>query len=474
MPEQHSIAVDLGASSGRVMLGSFDGGKIRLQELHRFANDPVRVNGTLHWDILRLFHDIKQGLTAAAQTGLPIQSIGIDTWGVDFALLGEEGEMLENPVHYRDGRSCGMLAEAEKRFAPDALYRETGVQFMEFNTVFQLLSLRLRRPALLERAARLLFLPDLLGYFLTGKQQTEYSIASTSQLLDAGTGDWSQTVLDKLELPRRLLGRIVPPGTVLGELLPCVCEECGLPPVPVISVCGHDTQSAVTAVPSGEERFAFLSSGTWSLFGTELDRPIVNGQTRRLNITNEGGYAGKIGFLKNITGLWLIQESRRHWNRRGAGYSYADLERLALAAPQNRAFIDPDDPSFVPPGDLPARVQEFCRRTGQPVPEGAGEIIRCIYESLAKKYGETLRKIQSCTGRVYPCLHVIGGGAKDALLCQMTADACGIPVLAGPIEATVLGNIAVQLLSSGELSDLAQARGVIAAGSDMKAYQPRK
>ncbi len=479
------LAIDLGASSGRVMLGRFDGRAIRLEELRRFSNEAVSLNGTLYWDILCLLREIKQGLRAAAQLGEEIHGIGIDTWGVDFGLLDARGRLMENPVHYRDARNRGMIEEAARLFPLDKLYDATGIQFMEFNTVFQLLALRLQRPEFLERANRLLFLPDLLGYFLTGNTATEYSIASTSQLLDIGSGGWSAEITERLGLPRRILGDITPPGTQLGTLLPEIQEECGLPAVPVFSVCGHDTQSAITAVPCAEGDFAFISSGTWSLFGTELDRPLVNETTRRLNITNEGGYNGKIGFLKNITGLWLIQESRRHWlahpesarfnneTEKTDTFSYAELEQLARHAPPSLARIDPDDPVFIPPGDMPARVQACCRAASLPVPQTVGEILRCIYDSLAEKYRETLQKIQACTGKTYPCLHVIGGGVRDTLLCQMTADACGIPVKAGPVEATVLGNIAMQLLATGALGSLAEARRVIAEEGIRAEYAPR-
>ena len=478
------LAIDLGASSGRVMLGRFDGRHIRLEELHRFANEPVSVNGTLHWDILRLLHEIKQGLRAAARLGEELHGIGIDTWGVDFGLLDGQGRLMENPVHYRDKRNRGMIEEAAKLMPLDELYDATGIQFMEFNTIFQLLAIKQQQPALLERAERLLFLPDLLGYFLTGKMATEYSIASTSQLLDIRTGDWSDDIMARLGLPRRIFGEITPPGTTLGTLLPDIQEECGLGAVPVISVCGHDTQSAITAVPCPEGDFAFISSGTWSLFGTELEKPLVSETTRRLNITNEGGCDGRIGFLKNITGLWLIQESRRHWlghpasavfhegDERTSSFSYADLEQLARAAPPSAARFDPDDPIFIPPGDMPARVQECCRKAGLPVPQSVGEILRCIYVSLAEKYRETLHKIQACTGKAYGSLHIIGGGVRDTLLCQMTADACGIPVKAGPVEATVLGNLAVQLLAAGEFEGLAQARGAIAEDGICAEYAP--
>jgi rhamnulokinase/L-fuculokinase len=459
------------------MLGCYDGGKLALEELHRFPNEPVGLGGTLYWDILRLLHEIRQGLRRRTAGAAGIRSIGIDTWGVDFGLLGADGRLLENPVHYRDARTAGSIEAAGEIFPLPAFYRETGLQFMTGNTVFQLFALARQRPALLERAERLLFLPDLLGYFLTGERTTEESIARTSQLLrvEDGAGPvWSERVFETLGLPRRLVGEIVPAGTPLGPLLPESQEETGLSPVPVISVCGHDTQSAVCAVPSGEagSEFAFLSSGTWSLLGTELERPIADDKAYKYNITNEGGL-GKTRFLKNITGLWLIQESRRAWARAGESYSYADLERLALDAPAFRRFLDPDDPAFGAPGDIPARIRDVCRRGGQRPPETVGETVRCIYESLAMQYRRTLERLQDCTGKRYARLHVIGGGVKDTLLCQMTANACGIPVLAGPAEATVLGNLAVQLMAQGELTGLAEARELIARSFPVREYLPR-
>jgi len=450
------IAIDLGASSGRVMLGRWDGHTLALEELHRFPNEAVRLLGTLHWDILRLLHEIKQGLSKAAQ--YDITAIGIDTWGVDFGLLDHRGRLLENPVHYRDSRTEGIAEKVDKLLPPAELYAETGLQRMPFNTIYQLYSLSLHRPVLLERALRLLFLPDLLGYFLTGVKATERSIARTSQLLNVHTGEWSQRIFDSLELPRELFGEIVPSGTMLGALLPEIQEETGLGAVPVISVCGHDTQSAVCAVPAGADDFAFLSSGTWSLFGTELDRPIVNDTSFALNMTNEGGF-DKTRFLKNITGLWLIQESRKHWNRQGNSYSYADLERLALAAPAFARFIDPDNPAFIASGIVPEE-------------HSVGATVRCIYESLAMKYRATLEKLEACTGRRYACLHVMGGGVKDGLLCKMTANACGVPVLAGPAEATVLGNVLAQMIAQGEVAGLREAREVVRGSVEVKEYEP--
>lgn len=466
------LAFDFGASSGRAIIGCFDGDKITLEEVHRFSNDPVSVGGTVYWDVLRLFYEIKQGIIKAKIAG-GFDSIGIDTWGVDFGLIDSEGKLMENPVHYRDARTAGLVDEAFKTMPKEKLYGITGIQFMELNTLFQLISLKKYRPWMLERADKMLFMPDLFGYMLTGKMCAEYSIASTSQLIDLDKRTWSKEILDAFGIKESVFAPLVQPGTVLGELSKEVCEECGVDPVPVISVCGHDTQSAITSVPCEDGDFVFLSSGTWSLFGTELDKPIVNETSMNINITNEGGFDGSTGFLKNIIGLWLIQESRRQWKREGKEYSYADLEKLALAAEPFKCFIDPDAPEFVPHGNIPERVREFCRKTGQYVPETVGEIMRCIYESLAMKYRLTFEKLRECTERDYPVIHVIGGGTKDGLLCQMTANSCDRTVKAGPIEATVMGNVAVQLMSDGSVKNIGQARKIVADSSELKTFEPK-
>ncbi len=466
------LAFDFGASSGRAIIGSLECGKITLKEVHRFTNDPVKLGDTLYWDVLRLFHEIKQGIVKAKIAG-GFDSIGIDTWGVDFGLIDKNGRLLENPVHYRDLRTAGLVDESFKTIPKEKLYNITGIQFMELNTLFQLISLRRQRPELLDRADKMLFMPDLFAYFLTGKMCAEYSIASTSQLIDINARTWSKEILDGFGISESIFAPLVQPGTVLGTLSPEICEECGVESVPVISVCGHDTQSAITAVPCEDGNFAFLSSGTWSLFGTELDEPIVNETSLKINITNEGGLGGKTGFLKNIIGLWLIQESRRQWQREGKDYSYADLEKLALAEKPFKCFIDPDAPEFVPQGNIPKRVREFCEKTGQYVPESVGEIMRCIYESLAMKYRLTFEKLCECTGKDYPVIHVIGGGTKDGLLCRMTANSCDRTVKAGPIEATVMGNVAVQFMSDGTIDSISEARKTVAASEELKTYEPQ-
>lgn len=465
------LSFDFGASSGRAILGSFDGEKIHLNEIHRFSNDPVKVGNTFYWDVLRLFHEIKQGILKAKSFG-GFDSIGIDTWGVDFGLIDAKGYLLENPVHYRDERNNGMIEEAEKYISKDALYDRTGIQFMDFNTVFQLLSLKKNRPELLERADKLLFMPDLFAYMLTGNCVSEYSIATTSQMVNINTRKWDSELLEKLGIPENILCDIVPSGAPNGMLSESLCEELGVKSVPVYAVCGHDTQSAITAIPSEKKDFAFISSGTWSLFGTEIQSPIVNEKAKELNVTNEGGYNYTTAFLKNICGLWLIQESRRQWMREGKEYSYAELEAEAKKAEPFQCFIDPDAPDFVAPGDMPNRIREYCKKTNQYVPESVGEVVRCIYESLALKYKNVLSGIEDCTEKTYDRIHVAGGGTKDTFLCAMTASSCNRTVYAGPIEATVLGNVAVQLMSSGKIKDITDARKIIAKGEQLRIYQP--
>ena len=473
MAEQKMLAIDLGASSGRGIVGSFDGKKLSLKEIHRFSNDPVILCGRMYWDILRIFHEIKQTIRKTVLDGDAIRSIGIDTWGVDYALLDKSGKMLSNPRHYRDTRTEGIVSYVGRFFAPSELYAVTGIQSMNFNTVFQLAADLRDDAQMIENASRMLNIPDLLNYFLTGNLANEYTILSTGALLDAEKRDYAKDILAKAGIPQRLFGDIVAPGTALGKLLPQVQSEVGKTDAEVLAVASHDTASAVIAVPTQEKEFLFISSGTWSLMGTELSAPKINAQTEKYNFTNEGGVNNTIRFLKNIMGLWLIQESRRQWKREGKEYSFAELEALAKEAPPFRCFIDPDHPSFVSPGDLPSRIREFCQATGQYVPQTVGEVVRCIYESLAMKYRYTAQTIQKLTGISPRVIHVVGGGTKDGFLSQMTADACGIPVCAGPEEATAIGNLLVQLMAAGEAKNLSDARAIVAASFTPKYYAPQ-
>ncbi|MBE6699265.1 MAG: rhamnulokinase [Ruminococcaceae bacterium] len=472
MAEQKMLAIDLGASSGRGIVGSFNGQKLSLKENHRFSNDPVILNGRMYWDILRIFHEIKQSIAKTVLDGDAISSIGIDTWGVDYALLDESGKMLSNPYHYRDARTEGIVSYVGRFFNSSELYAKTGIQCMNFNTIFQLIADLRDDPKMVENAQRMLNVPDLLNYFLTGNMANEYTILSTGAFLDAEKRDYAKDIIAKAGIPQGLFGDIVAPGTSMGKLLAQVQSEVGKTDAEVLTVASHDTASAVIAVPTQEKEFLFISSGTWSLMGTELDAPKINAETEKYNFTNEGGVNNTIRFLKNIMGLWLIQESRRQWRREGKEYSFADLESLAKAAKPFRCFIDPDHPSFVAPGDLPARVREFCQKTGQYVPETVGEVMRCIYESLAMKYRYTAETIKKLTGISPRVIHVVGGGTKDGFLSQMTADACGIPVCAGPEEATAIGNLLVQLMAAGEAKNLLDARAIVAASFDCKHYIP--
>ena len=473
MAQKKMLAIDLGASSGRGIVGAFDGQKLSLKENHRFSNDPVILGGRMYWDILRIFHEIKQSIAKTVLDGDAIRSIGIDTWGVDYALLDASGRMLANPYHYRDARTEGVVSYVGRFFAPSELYAQTGIQCMNFNTIFQLACDLRDDPKMVENASRMLNIPDLLNYFLTGNMANEYTILSTGAILDAHKRDYAKELIAKAGIPQRLFGEIVQPGASVGKLLPQVQGEVGKFDAEVLTVASHDTASAVIAVPTQEKEFLFISSGTWSLMGTELDAPKINAETEKYNFTNEGGVNNTIRFLKNIMGLWLIQESRRQWRREGKEYSFAELEALAKEAKPFKCFIDPDHPNFVAPGDIPTRVREFCQKTGQYVPETVGEVMRCIYESLAMKYRYTAETIGKLTGISPRVVHVVGGGTKDGFLSQMTADACGIPVCAGPEEATAIGNLLVQLMAASEAKTLSDARAIVAASFACKHYAPQ-
>ncbi|MCD7799908.1 MAG: rhamnulokinase [Ruminococcus sp.] len=465
------LAIDFGASSGRAILGTFDGEKISLKEIHRFSNDPVMLNGTMYWDFLRLFHEIKQSLIKSKAYG-NIDSMAIDTWGVDFGLIDINGNLLENPVHYRDNRTMGMLDKAFEKISKDELYSITGNQFMEINTAFQLLSMSEKRPELLKRADKLLLMPDLFNYYLTGKIFSEQSIASTTQLFDAKRKDWSMEVINRLGIKDTIFPKIIKSGTYIGDLSESICIELDIKPMKVFSVCGHDTQLAMVSTPATEKDFIFLSCGTWSLFGTELDNPILNEKSLNLNVTNELGFGERTSFLKNIIGLWLIQESRRQWQREGKDYSFMDLESLAKKSEPFKCFINPDAPEFIPSGNVPKRIQEFCKKTGQYIPQSVGEIMRCIYESLALKYRLAKVELETCTNKSFNTIYMVGGGTKDTFLSQLTACACDCRVSSGPIEATAFGNIAVQLMADGSIKDISQARDIIKNSEDIIYFEP--
>lgn len=456
------LAFDFGASSGRAILGCFENGKLITEEIHRFSNDPVEIRGTLYWDILRLFHEIKQGILKCGNSRhQDIASVGIDTWGVDFGLLDKNGDLLGNPYHYRDSRTDGIMEEVFKIIPEEELYNRTGIQFMKLNTIFQLYSMKHHNSPLLREAKTLLLTPDLLNYFLTGKMTSEYSIASTTQMLDPHTGKWTYDVLERLDLPKDILTEIVPSGTVIGSVSDQIAKELGLEEVAVIATAGHDTQSAIVSVPADPGDFVYISCGTWSLMGVELDKPIINEKSDKLAFTNEGGVESKTTYLKNIMGLWLVQECKRQWARDSKNLSYAQLEVLAGEAESFKSFINPDDESFIAPGDMPGRIREYCKRTNQPVPQTEGEIIKCIYQSLALKYRATVEDLEEILSKKLEVIHMVGGGIKDKMLCQFTANATARKVIAGPVEATAIGNLMVQAMALGKVSTLQEARQVV-------------
>lgn len=473
MKKLKMLAVDLGASSGRGIIGTFDGRRFGLEENHRFPNEPVMVSGQFTWDILRIFHEIKTSLHKCAQgCDRDIASVGIDTWGVDFGFLDKKGHLLANPVHYRDTRTAGIPGYSAEKVPGSRVYDITGIQVLEINSLYQLLAIQKDTPELFDLASDMLFVPDLLNYFLTGYKQTEYTIASTSQLLDAKARDWSWELIEKFGLPEKLFGKIVKPGTVCGALTPSLAEEFGGINPKVISVAGHDTGSAVLAVPAKSEKFIWLSSGTWSIMGTETKEPVISEKSKEYNFTNEGGYGDTIRFSKNITGLWVEQESKRQWEREGEKVSFQELADMAAAAEPLRCFIDTDDARFATPGNIPKRIADYCRETGQYVPQTKGEIVRCILESLAMRYRYTVECIDEMCGERIPAINIVGGGTKEDQLSQFAATACGRPVFAGPVEATALGNIAAQAIAMGEIRDMWQAREVIADSFEVKEYEP--
>jgi len=466
------LAFDFGASSGRAILGYLKDGEIVMEEVHRFSNDPVKIGATLYWDTLRQFYEIKQGILKAKQKG-GFRSLGIDTWGVDFGMLDKQDFLLENAVHYRDERTVGMQNKVFRRVSKNKIYDETGIQFNDFNTVFQVYALAKERTKLFHQAEHLLLTPDLFNYFLTGKKKTEYTMATTTQLLSAKSRTWYKELFSRLGIKETLFPEIVPSGTVVGTIREDICDELGIESAKVIAVASHDTASAVVAVPTQEDDFVFISCGTWSLFGTELSEPLIDDVTFKMNISNEGGYGNKYLFLKNIIGLWLAQESRRQWIREGKEYSFGELEKMALEVTPFQSFIDPDAPQFNSVGDIPSRIRAFCEETGQKVPQTEGEIMCCINQSLALKYRYTLEQIEACTGKEYKEIHMIGGGVQSNLLCQMTANACNRKVITGPVEATALGNIAVQLIALGEIKDIKEARAIIERSEYMYKYFPQ-
>jgi rhamnulokinase len=467
------LAIDLGAESGRATLGALEGGRLELAEVHRFPNGPVSLPGGLHWDVLRLWVEIKNGVAAAwSQAGADLCSLGLDTWGVDFALLDRRGELLGNPYHYRDSRTDGIVAEACRRFSREEIFNATGIQFMQLNTLYQLLSLVVRGSPLLEAAGRLLLMPDLFNFWLSGRAASEFTIATTTQCYDPRLRHWAWPLLEALGIPAHLFQEVIQPGTVLGPLQPGLQEELGVKNLQVVAPACHDTGSAVVAVPAEGERYAWISSGTWSIIGTEVGEPVINRQTLDYNFTNEGG-AGGWRLSKNILGLWLVQECRRSWARLGQALSYDEITQLAFQAEPFQAVIDPDWDGFLKPGDMPGRVQACCRQTGQRAPETEGGIARCILESIALKYRWVLERLDALVGARLEPVHIFGGGAKNRLLSQFTANATGRAVVAGPFEATTIGNILMQAIALGELGSLQEARDVVRRSFTPELFLPQ-
>ena len=477
------IAVDLGAESGRVMIGSVlvsakaeagagSNDKLVLEEIHRFSNGPIEENGSLKWDFDKLISEIKAGISKAAKVaGNNVAGIGVDSWGVDFGLLDDAGELIENPYHYRDSRTNGMMEEAFELLSKREIYENTGLQFMQLNSVYQLLAIRLANSPAMAKAKNLVFITDLVSYFLCGKIFAEYSLASTSQFMDMRTSHWSNEVLDRLSLPIDILPEVVKPGTIVGQLTPMVQKELGCGSIPVIAIGSHDTASAIAGVPAGQGNWAYLSSGTWSLMGVEIPSAIINDKTFEYEFTNEGGVENTIRLLKNIMGLWLMQECRRQWQKEGTNLSYDELTAMAEKAEPFAGFLNVDDSAFLAPGDMPKRINEYLGRTGQKTTQDKGLMMRIVLESLALKYRQVMEAIEDVTGNTIEALHVVGGGIKNELLCRFTANATGKRVIAGPIEATASGNILMQAKAAGQIETLDQARKIVRNSFDLKEYQ---
>jgi len=469
------ITVDLGAESGRVMIGSVSTEKLILEEIHRFGNGPIEENGSLRWDFNKLMSEIKTGIAKAAKAaGSQVWGIGVDSWGVDFGLLDVDGKLIENPYHYRDSQTNGIMDKAFEMMSKRDIYENTGIQFMQLNSLYQLLAMRLNNSIALATATKLIFIADLISYYLCGKIFAEYTLASTSQFLDMKTGKWSEDVLGKLSLPDNILPEVVPPGTVVGQLSSKIGIELGCGPVPIIAIGSHDTASAVVAVPAASNtNWAYLSSGTWSLMGVEVPSAIVNDKTFGHGFTNEGGVDNTIRLLKNIMGLWLMQECRRQWQRKGKDLTYPELAAMAEKAEPFTRYINVDDSRFLAPGDMPKRINKYLKETGQDPIRAKGQMIRTILESLVMKYRTVMEAIEDASGNKVEVLHIVGGGIQNELLCQFTANALGKKVITGPIEATASGNILMQARATGQIKSLEQAREIVRNSFELKEYEPQ-
>ena len=478
--EKIFLAVDMGASSGRVVAGRLNNGKLTLEDVHRFENGPVHVGGSMHWDLLRQWTDIQDGLRAAHDKyGADITSLGVDTWGVDFGLLDRNDQILGNPYHYRDARLNGVVETVFDTVSRDEIFAETGLQFMQINTLYQLITLQRVNAPQLEMADTFFMVPDMFHWLLTGEKANEMTDATTTQFLNPRTRQWSTSLLDKFQISTDMLQTIIEPGTVLGKLRPEVIRDVGLSDVNVVVPGTHDTASAVMSVPTAEPpsdqpNWCYISSGTWSLMGVEVPNPVINDRCLELNFTNEGGVGGTIRVLKNICGLWLVQECRRIWNLAGKSYDWAQLVSMAESESPLRCHITPDDVRFNAPENMPQAIASFCSETNQPAPETEGQIIRCALESLALRYRQCLGYLEQLTEGRIETIHVVGGGTQNKLLCQMTADACNRPVIAGPVEATAIGNVMMQAVAAGEVASIAEARQMIRSSFIVEQYEPQR
>lgn len=473
MAERRVLAIDLGASSGRGIIGGFDGERLTTEEIHRFDNSPVSLAGRFSWDIPALYGNILTALTRSTVSG-GVSSVGVDTWGVDYGYIDKNSHLFSYPVHYRDRRTENIREEFFGVIPWDELYGRTGIQDMAFNTIYQLYCDVKNDPHILSSAKRMLFIPDLLNYLLTGIEATEYTIASTGAILDAEERCVATDLLQRIGFDPGLLAPLVQPLNTLGGLTGEVMAITGAgADVKVINTASHDTASAVLATPADSDDFVYISCGTWSLLGVELPSPKITPESRKYGFTNEGGAGGKIRFLKNIAGLWLEQESRRQWMREGKKFSYDELSEAAMASTAHKFLINPDDDLFSPQGDMPRRIADFCERTGQGRPETEGEIVRCIFDSLALRYRWSIDKIRGLTGMPVREIHIVGGGVRESALMRLAADACGIPVIAGPSEATAIGNICAQLIAAGEIGDIAEARELVRRSTELAVYEPQ-
>ncbi|WP_372720930.1 rhamnulokinase family protein [Novipirellula sp.] len=470
--EKHYIACDLGAESGRVILGTLRDGRLTLEEIHRFANGATKIQNSLRWNITRIFDELKQGLRMVAARGVAASGMSVDSWGVDYVLFNDRQPMLGLPYQYRDARTERTYAAALEQPGREVIFAETGIQFMAINTLYHLIADVNENSDLLQIADQFLNIADYMNYLFCGVGRAEVSLASTTQLYNPTTGQWSAELIQQFELPEKIFPPIVASGTRLGPLLAEVGDETGLSPVEVIATCSHDTGAAVAAVPAEGDDWAYLSSGTWSLIGIELPDPRINNDVLAENFTNEAGLNGTTRFLKNIVGLWLLQESRRSWAKQGQTLDYAEINQLAEQAEPFRSLINPDDPRFMSPADMPTAIDSYCQETNQPVPETPGQYARCILESLALLYGRTLDTVQRLTGRQISKLHIVGGGSQSTLLNQLAANATGRTVYAGPVEATAIGNVLIQAMAMGDLESLSELRGVVRDSFTIATYKP--